>query len=271
MIDGYYAIDYQVHSYRSHDGKASILEQCERAVELGLDELGFSEHKDFNPEDPVVGHFDYNRYSDEIAQAKELYAGKLIIRMGVELDYQQWFQDMIADYLTDHAFDFIISSVHYADGATVMTPEYIRGRDVQECYQSYFEEVLASVRQGCMKILGHMEYANRRGVPAFGPYEASPYREITTEIYDLMIRKGIALEINTAGLRQGAGITYPCEQQVALYAERGGKLLSIGSDAHRPEDLADCYTVAAEMALRNGFTHITTWKNGAPRQVPLKI
>ena len=69
-----------------------------------------------------------------------------------------------------------------------------------------------------------------------------------------MIARKVALEINTAGLRQGTGNTYPCESHVDLYAARGGKLLTIGSDAHRPEDLADQYSLAAEMALR-GVRH----------------
>src|SRR5580658_561480 len=134
MIDGYYAVDYQVHSLRSHDGKASIMEMCERAAAIGLDEIGFSEHKDFDPADPVVDYFDYDAYMQEILQARERWEGQLKIRAGVEIDYQIWFEDKIANYLDSHPFDFVLGSVHYVNRVMLMTPEYNRDRNAHLAY-----------------------------------------------------------------------------------------------------------------------------------------
>jgi histidinol-phosphatase (PHP family) len=80
MIEGFYAIDYQVHSFRSHDGRATIAEQCARAVAIGLDEIGFSEHKDFDPADPAVDYFDYDAYMTEIEAARQEFGDHLHIR-----------------------------------------------------------------------------------------------------------------------------------------------------------------------------------------------
>jgi histidinol-phosphatase (PHP family) len=270
MIRDYFAIDYQVHSYCSHDGQATIREQCARAVELGLEEIGFSEHKDFDPKDPAVGYFDYDRYADEIAEAREEFSGALAVRMGVEVDYQKWFESEIADFLGSHAFDFVIGSVHYVDSVMLMTPEYVEGRTKEEAYRGYYQAVFESVASGLIDIVGHLEYANRRGVPLFGAFDPTSYRFQVEELVDAMIARNVALEINTAGLRQGTGNTYPCEAHVALYAERGGKLLTIGSDAHRPEDLADQYTLAAEMALRHGLREITVWSGRSPTSRALR-
>lgn len=270
MIDGYFAIDYQVHSIRSHDGKATIRQQCQRAVALGLDEIGFSEHKDFDPADPVVDYLDYDRYAAEIARAREEFAGRLAIRMGVEVDYQKWFEERIAAYLAEHPFDFVLGSVHYVDGVMLMTPEYLRGRTVEEAYRLYFQAVRDSVESGLIDIVGHLEYANRRGVPACGPYDPTPYREQMAELFDRMVERNVVLEINTAGLRQGVGHPYPCAAHVALYAARGGRLLSIGSDSHHPDDLAASYATAARLALAQGLTHVCTWEDRVRREVPLK-
>ncbi len=230
-----------------------------RATEIGLDEIGFTEHKDFDPEDPVVNHFDYARYSDEIDRARQEFSERLIIRKGIEIDYQKWFEEDIAEYLQSHKFDYVLGSVHYAGRQMLMTPEYLKGRDRISAYNLYFEAVRDSVASGLFDILGHLEYANRRGVPALGPYFTKPFREILTEIFQVMIEKGIALEINTAGLRQGVGLTYPCKDTVALYAECGGKLISIGSDAHRPEDLGHSYATAGECAMKCGLRDLVTW------------
>jgi histidinol-phosphatase (PHP family) len=270
LIDGFYAIDYQVHSFRSHDGKATIRQQCERAVEVGLDEIGFSEHKDFDPADPVVDYFNYAQYVEEIEQAREEFRGRLTIRMGVEVDYQKWFEGEIATYLQRHPFDFVIGSVHYVDRVMLMTPEYVKDRTAEQAYRLYFDAIRESVNSGLIDILGHLEYANRRGVGAYGPYDPTPYHEQLAEVFDLMMAKGVALEINTAGLRQGVGLTYPCEEHIALYAERGGKLLTIGSDSHHPDDLAASYSVAAGLALKYGLNDLTIWGNRVPTKVQLK-
>jgi histidinol-phosphatase (PHP family) len=190
--------------------------------------------------------------------------------MGVEVDYQRWFEERIGEFLEAHSFDFVIGSVHYVDRRMLMTPEYLEGRDCKAAYRDYYGAVLESVTSGLIDIVGHLEYANRRGVGVFGPFDPSPYRAQVSGLFDAMIERGVALEINTAGLRQGTGATYPCEAHVALYAERGGRLLSIGSDAHRPEDLADRYTVAAELALKYGLDQVTTWRSRLPSPVTLK-
>jgi histidinol-phosphatase (PHP family) len=269
LIGPYFALDYQVHSLRSHDGRATIREQCARAVELGLDEIGFTEHKDFDPGDPVVDYFDYSRYADEIAAAREEFAGRLKIRMAVEVDYQRWFEDAIGEYLSDHPFDYVLGSVHYVDREMLMTPAYIGSRTREVAYARYFTAVRDSVESGLIDVVGHLEYANRRGVQAFGPYDWRPYRDQVAELFDRMIQRGVALEINTAGLRQGVGHTYPCESHVALYGERGGRLLTIGSDSHMPADLAHSYEVAAAIALKYGLDHVCTLEERIATPVPL--
>ena len=270
MIDGYYAIDYQVHSTCSHDGRATLAEQCARAVEIGLDEIGFSEHKDFDPEDPVVDYFDYDRYMGEIEAQRAKWGDRLRIRAGVEIDYQKWFEDRISEYLDAHAFDFVIGSVHYVDRLTVMNEAYNRTRDAATAYRDYFATVRDSVDCGLFDILGHLEYANRRGLAAWGPYDMHNYESELSDLMDRVIARGLTLEINTAGLHQGLDVTYPIRDTVALYAQSGGKLLSIGSDAHHPDQLGHAYGTAARIALDCGLDHVRTWENRRPMEVSLQ-
>ena len=267
MIDDLFAIDFQVHSVRSHDGKASIQEQCERAVAIGLDEIGFSEHKDFDPADPVVDYFDYDAYMREITAARQRFRGVLKIRAGVEIDYQVWFEDKIGKYLRDHLFDFVIGSVHYVSRQMVMSAEYNRTRDARRAYLDYFAAVKDSVNSGLIDIVGHLEYANRRGIAAWGAYSPRPYDAELTDLFDTMIAREVVLEINTAGLHHKIGLTYPSAETVALYAARGGALLSIASDAHHPDHLGHEYHTAARMAISNGITKVCTWHNRRWRQV----
>ena len=271
MIESNYAVDYQVHSLRSHDGKASIADQCARAVALGLDEIGFSEHKDFDPEDPQVNYFDYDAYMREIAEARQRWSGRLKIRAGVEIDYQIWFEDKIAQYLETHPFDFVLGSVHYVNRVMVMSPEYNRKRNARLAYADYFHAVRDSVVSGLFDILSHMEYANRRGVAAWGPYNTRAHLNDLNTIFDRMIDEEMTLEINTGGLHHGVGLTYPCEDTVTLYTQRGGKHISFGSDAHHPDQLGYCYVHAARMAMACGLNWVSTYANRQRKEVPLRI
>ncbi len=259
MIDGYYAVDYQVHSFRSHDGLASIRDQCQRAVEIGLDEIGFSEHKDFDPADPTVNYFDYEAYMTEIEQARAIYEGQLLIRAGVEIDYQVRFENQIGSFLDTHEFDFVLGSVHYVAGQMLMTPDYNRHRTRETAYRDYFAAVADSIDSGLFDVVAHLEYANRRGLEAWGPYNPARFRNELNDLFALMIARNMPLEINTAGLHQGLEITYPTAATLALYAAQGGRRISIGSDAHHPDQLGHAYQLAVRLARANEIDHVCTW------------
>jgi histidinol-phosphatase (PHP family) len=269
MIGPFFALDYQVHSYCSHDGRADIRDQCRRAVEIGLDEIGFSEHKDFDPADSSINHFDYDDYRAQIEAAREEFNGKLIIRMGVEVDYQRWFEESIADFLAAHEFDFVIGSVHYVDQAMLMTEPYMRGRTCDEAYEVYFEALIDSVSSGLIDILGHMEYANKRGIRVCGGCDRARFGEQVERLFAEMVDENVALEINTAGLRHGVGCTYPCAYHIRKFTKRGGRLLTIGSDAHHPDDLAADYALAAGLALGSGLSDVAVYEMRKPRLRPL--
>jgi histidinol-phosphatase (PHP family) len=269
MIEGYYAVDYQVHSLRSHDGRATIAQQCARAVELGLDEIGFSEHKDFDPADPLADYFDFDAYMTEIEAARDQWAGRLLIRAGIEIDYQVWFENRIGTYLDMHPFDFVLGSVHFVGRKMLMTPEYNGIRTRGEAYLDYFAAVADSVSSGLFDVVAHLEYANRRGLAAWGPYDSSQFRAELNEIFAMMVARDMPLEINTAGLHQGLGITYPTAETVALYAAQGGRRISIGSDAHHPHQLAHAYGLATRIALANGIDHVCTWHQRRIKEIPL--
>src|SRR5205085_1145967 len=138
---------------RSHDGRATIRDHCRRAVEIGLDEIGFTEHKDFDPADPAVDFFDYRAYAEDIDAARAEFGGQLVIRMGVEVDYQRWFEAEIASYIEAHAFDFVLGSVHYIASEMLMTPGYLATRSKARAYRDYFQAVRESVESGLMDIV----------------------------------------------------------------------------------------------------------------------
>ncbi len=238
MLNQPYSLDYQVHSFRSHDGHASISDYCKHAVRIGLKEIGFSEHKDFDLSDEFVHHYDEGAYSDELQSAQAEFGKDLVIRKGVEIDYQAPFEKEIKAFLAAHPFDFVMGNVHFVEGVMIMSEAYNAGKTREEAYSAYFEAVLASVKSGLFDFVGHLEYCNRRGIAAWGEYSPEPFRKNLSEIFREMIARSMTLEFNTGGLHRGVGVTLPTLQTMTLYYELGGRRLTFGSDAHRTEHLA---------------------------------
>ena len=228
--------DLHIHTAFSHDGSGSVEECCRNAVALGLSVIGFSEHVDFDPADPGYGCFRYEDIASAVCRARELYGSDLIVLLGVEVDYQAWFEEDIAAFLQSHPFDYKIGSVHAIGGKTLMSDEYLAQRRGANAYADYYDAVRRSAESGLFDIIGHFGYAMRRGLRKVGPPDAEA-REMEQRALYATAASGACLEVNGAGLRHGIGSTYPPLGVLERYREQGGELVSIGSDAHRPADV----------------------------------
>ena len=102
---------------------------------------------------------------------------------------------------------------------------------------------------------GHIDYIVRYGPnkAAFYSYEA--YRDILDRILKAVIEHGKGIECNTAGLRKGISQPNPAADVLKRYRELGGEILTIGSDAHIPEDLGADFEQTREL-LKNADSRI---------------
>ncbi len=224
-------VDYHVHSNYSCDGKSTILEMCQKAVELGIVEIGFSEHMDFEPKDSGFGFFNYERYSHEIKSAQKLFRYRLAIRKGVEIDYQHCFEDDIRVWLENKSFDFIIGSVHYVEHEYV-DHRLVARKDLKEVYQAYFDEVARSIESGLFNVVGHFDLIRQYVANSSSELRGFDYWERVKSILEGISGGKMYLEVNLKGWREGSKSMIPCSELVRFFIESGGKLISVGSDAH---------------------------------------
>lgn len=226
-------IDYHVHSTYSGDSPTRLRDMCAKAVEIGTDEIVFTEHLDYTPTDISYGSLIYPKWMDEIAEAREEFGGRLTILAGVEVDYQQKYLPEIEDFLGTHELDFVLVSAHYVHGILLEEHEkYFPGKSEREAYIPYFEAALAAVETGFFDGLAHMDLCKRHGTRYYGKFDLDNYLSQVEEILKALIRHDMALEVNTSGLRQAPGEMYPSSETLQLYADLGGRKVTIGSDAH---------------------------------------
>jgi len=256
-------IDLHIHSTFSVDGLSSPEEICQEARQLGLDEIGFAEHLDFEPDDVGYGFFNYEAYTRTIQELRQKFAESLTIRKGLEVDYQDFFESEVRQTLTNWHFDYLIGSVHYIDHIMISEGS-LAGKSARLLYPRYFHHIRACIDSGLFNILGHLDYV-RRLAPKFANAFSGDLMPMVKEVLTLLIRGEMALEIST----KAGELALPTPQVLSLYREMGGRLITLGSDCHQKSHLKDSLERARSLALSAGFTEVATFEAGRMKLVPL--
>lgn len=268
-------VDYHLHSTCSVDGFSSIADYCQRASELGLVEIGFCEHADFDPRDRGYDYFDYPAFRRQIETQRERFDHSLVVRAAVEVTYQASKEEEIALFLADKRFDYVVGSVHLvedgADWAMISEAEhcgrYFVQRTVQAAYRPYFAELRRAVASGLFDLIGHFDLVKRYGVGYYGSFDPAIFDDEIHDILELAVERGVGLEINTSGLRQPPRETFPGLAILKRYRQSGGEILTVGSDAHSVADLGGGIAQAVALARRAGFRAITLFEERELRWV----
>jgi len=231
-------VDYHVHSNYSCDGKSTIFGMCRKAVDLKIVEIGFSEHMDFNPQNSCFGFFNYGEYVSEIENARKTFKDQLIVRKGIEIDYQHCFENEIKKWLKDKEFDFTIGSVHYLKNDFISRPLVAR-KDLKEMYDVYFNEVERSIESGLFDVVGHFDLIGRYISNRRSELNSFNFWEKAKAILEKIVKSNLYLEINSKGLREECRDTMPGRKLIDEFIRNGGKLISLGSDAHSTNEIGN--------------------------------
>ncbi len=231
------ALDLHIHSNNSCDSKATIDQMCQGAVAQGLQIVCFTEHVDMNPGDEGYGYFQYGKYSVEMELARQKYAGRLKILKGIEFSEPHVYPKEF-EALTREKFDFVLGSVHWIEEFGAYWADDNRrlpGYPLARFFDTYYHEVLKAVRFGGFDALAHLDFPKRYMPQKFEPPDV--LQEITTEL----VKKNIALELNSQPIRKGYREINPSTFICDLYSKSGGSRVTIGSDAHLPEDIGKSF------------------------------
>ncbi len=115
--------------------------------------------------------------------------------------------------------------------------------------------------RGGFDILAHLDVPARVGSEVYGGYDPRPFESLIRPVLAACIAGGIALEVNSAALRRKAKLLNPGPPVVRWYAEMGGRLVTLGSDAHRPDHVGADLEAALEAVRDAGLGHLTHFEN----------
>lgn len=268
--------DMHMHTWFSTDSEACPRDMADEAVRKGLKTICFTDH--FDKDDLEWGEegiFDVDAYFVEMQKLQEEYAGKLSIRIGIELGLRTYLKDYYEELTKKYPFDFVIGSVHNvpykkdAEGNILYTDpaaeKLFTDRTDKEAYRLMMETTLENVRTSdCFQTLGHLDYVVRYGKSREKEYSYTDYADIIDEILKLLIEKEKGLEVNSAGLKYGLPFAHPHPDVLKHYRELGGEIITIGADAHKPEHIAYDFAKAEEILKSCGFKYYTEFFEQKP-------
>ncbi len=277
--------DFHLHTHFSDDSEAAPEAQIEEAIRRGATGICFTDHMDYMyPCAERAGMsfvFDAGQYFDTLRDLRERYSDRIDIRFGMEFglrnekEIKDSMKELYGGLTEKYPFDFIIGSTHCLENTDPYYEDYWVGRTAGEGMALYFQACLDNVSfYDCFDSAGHYDYAIRYVPASTGwrgteDYHPGDFDGITDEYLKTLIRKGKALEYNTAGLKYGLGFAHPHDHILKRYLELGGELLTIGSDGHKPEHIFFEFENACEHLKSLGYRYYTVYRERKPEFIVL--
>jgi histidinol-phosphatase (PHP family) len=251
--------DYHLHTRFSEDGDDTLETMCLRAIELGIPEIGFSEHWDVGPYEKNPRFFQPEPWYSELERLRRQFVGKLTIRAGIEVSEPHLYPQPAAEILTHVPFDYVFGSVHFVGRNFIFDEAYFQNHTADEVYRGYFAEIETMLQTAELDIVAHLDIPVRTGKPIFG-YDPARYEDQICRILRKIIDRNLALEVNAGGLRKASQNLMPDPLILKWYAGMGGQRLTLGSDAHAVAQVGLHLDVALEALRAAGFSQLTQFE-----------
>jgi histidinol-phosphatase (PHP family) len=230
---------------------------CERALQIGLPAIAFTEHADWVLIHEGQHSVDIHGYLEAVERCRGQFKG-LRILTGVELGEPHWFPEETATVLAAGKLDRVLGSVHCVrvGGRAVDASQFraLPPTEAAEAVREYFREVIALVESTQpFEVLAHLDYPKRYWPDGIGPYREEDFESEMREILVAAKQRGLVLEANTTRGDGGEHRFCPGLKVLRWWHEVGGEAVSFGSDTHDPDKLAGGFELATQIVQAAGF------------------
>lgn len=248
--------DQHVHSNFSFDSN----EDLENYINVSnKNDIVTTEHLDFA--NPIINYEDssinYLKYIEEITSLNKKYSNKFF--SGIEIGYTPNSEKRIEDFLKDKNFNLKLLSIHQNGIYDYMCVNK-KLISLEALIQEYFEQMIQALESSIeFNVLAHFEYGIRIIDISVTDFD-SLASKFLNKIIELIVKKEIAFEVNTKSMYK-----YKKENlysyMIEKYLKKGGKLFTLGSDAHNIKDYAYKFDEARKFLLDRNIEEIILFKD----------
>lgn len=270
-------IKQNLHTHSTYcDGKDTITEMIETAIEKGFTKLGFSGHIHVGIDDGSMSEQGQRQYIEEVLQKKEEYKDKIEIYLGIE-------QDTLARLSKKDPFEYIIGSVHFLEqDGQYMPVDYDEATSVKMIEQWFDNDFLAYAKQYYktvavqadweeVDIIGHIDLLTKYNESEkYISFTNPEYIKAACDCIDALVSKGKMLEVNTGAIARGYRKTpYPERHLLQYIYEKGGKIM-LNSDCHNRFKLDCDFENSMNMIKKCGFKTMITFTDEGFKELPIE-
>lgn len=205
---------------------------------------------------------EFEAYTGMIARAREAFAGRVDVRLGLESDYypgvESWLEKLHARAPLHH----VLGSVHYQ--MRDYRALYWKG-DLAAYQEIYYEHLARSAESGLFDTLAHPDLIKNEAPKHWNFLKVRPLVE---RALDRIAKTGVAMELNTSGMLKALPEMNPGPMQLHMMHERGIPVV-LGADAHVPARVADGYAMALRMLLAAGYDEVSYFLERKRHTLPI--
>ena len=192
----------------------------------------------------------FEAYIAMVARAREEYAGRVDVRLGLESDFMPGLERWVEKLHERVPLHHVLGSVHMQ--VTHYKARFFTG-DAFAYQQIYFEHLAQAAETGLFDTLAHPDLVKNEAPDEWNFARIEPHIE---RALDRIAATGVAMELNTSGMNKALPEMNPGPRMLALMHERGIPVV-LGADAHRPSRVADRYVEALQQLEGIGYRSVS--------------
>lgn len=268
--------DFHTHNYRCNHATGSLDEYISTAHKNLLGTIGLSDHFpiDYSKSDNTLRLKKFAMKNDEVKpyiseaeKLREKYKNLINVRIGFEVGYLNGKEDKYYNRIQkfNGVVDYLIGSIHTVKLKNIFWS--LKNGDLKDLVKIYgakyiYSQYFKNIKQMLLSehfdfnILGHLDYIkNGSENSRLNDFILEEIRKILPYIKE----RGVAVEINTQGLRNGYKKLYPCKRAIELLYNYNIPIV-LSSDAHNPMDVGFGFERVLHLIKKIGYQSIVDFK-----------
>ncbi|NLE01434.1 MAG: histidinol-phosphatase [Fibrobacter sp.] len=275
-------IDYHVHTPYCGHAHGKIVHYIDSAIAAGINEIGFSDHygRYYLTRSQKARYWDWGmserdvaRYVAELSDLQDVYKDRITIRIGLEIDYVEGGEELLAPLLSNYPLDFYLCSIHCMPrfGWNHLSNYSTRTLDPYSIYKEYFRLARASLTSDVFHSIAHLDFVWR-----YIPWPSEHHTELLDDIaltIQTAAQADRCIEINANGfIVSQSSLTATDEDPFSFMIDQIAQHntpVTIGSDAHEPNKVAKAFPELIDYLLSKNITEVYGFTEG--RKIPYTL
>ena len=260
--------DYHVHTRLCNHADGSMAAFIQRAIDSGFKEICFLDHLTItgSATPMTMAVAEVPLYFQSLQRLKRAYSDRIDVKVGLEIEFHPRHTRLFRQIVEDFAFDAVGSSIHQVDGIDIVSQPIGRGSTnpdpatIRHRYLDYLEMMLT---HDYFDFICHLDLLKK-----FGEDRTALIDERLADILQRTDRRQVTVEVNTSGYDHPAAEAYPSAQILELL-HQAGIGITVGSDAHRPQEIGRHFQQAFAAIHAAGYRQLSIFSGRRCQAVPI--